>query len=271
MTEGIPPRAFSIWYQGADAAPPSIRRAFASNARAARASGWTFDVYDADGLRDAARQCGVLEAYDAYDHMHQRIDLGRLCLLYLHGGVSVDADQTFVKPCGRLPLLRSTVPVFSEVACRRRTLLDRMCHRVVSLGARRAVNNAMIMSPERSPTMLHIARTVAARPRLRLGNSMLEVLSTTGPVSVSHAVSDLIEAGHVRLIPATVVEPCSLRFQDVVSQALLGIKGKCTRFKNTVVVHPYTMSWFSAKGNVTMLLACVLCACACSVALRRRR
>lgn len=250
---GIPPLAFSIWFQGQATAPPAVQRVLRNNRRKARASGWDFVVFDGDDLRRACVECGVSEVYDAYRHMHQRIDLGRLCLLYVHGGVSVDADQRFIKPCGALPHLASTTPVLSEVGCRRGHTL---CHRALSLGARLSVNNALIMSPARSPTMLEIARRVAGRPRPSLGNPMLDVQVTTGPLSVSHAVSDMIADGRVKVMSATVVEPCSLQFGNTLRQAFTGRRARCAVFEDTVAVHPYSMSWFSPKDNAKM--CCVL-------------
>jgi hypothetical protein len=250
---GIPPLAFSIWYQGQAAAPPDVRRVLRNNRRKAHASGWEFVVFDGKDLRRACVECGVGEVYDAYRHMHQRIDLGRLCLLYVHGGVSVDADQRFIKPCGALPHLRGTTPVLSEVGCRRGHAL---CHRAVSMGARHSVNNALIMSPTRSPTMLEIVRRVASRPHLRLGNPFLDVQVTTGPMSVSHAVSDMIADGRVKVMSATIVEPCSLNFGNTLRQAFTGHRARCAVFPDTVAVHPYTMSWFSPKDFVKM--CCVL-------------
>lgn len=266
---GIPPLAFSIWYQGAAAAPPDVRRVLRNNRRKARASGWEFAVFGGDDLRRACVECGVGGVYDAYRHMHQRIDLGRLCLLYVHGGVSVDADQRFIKPCGALPHLRSATPVLSEVGCRRNQPL---CHRAWTLGARRSVNNALIMSPARSPTMLEIVRRVASRPRLHLGNPMLDVQLTTGPLSVSHAVSDMIDDGRVKVMSATIVEPCSLHLGNTLRQAFTGQKARCAVFRDTVAVHPYSMSWFSPRDNMkTSCLCCVACCALLAILVFRRR
>ena len=259
---GIPPLAFSIWYQGQDAAPPAVQRVLRSNRRQARASGWNFAVFDGGDLRRACVQCGVGKVYRAYRHMHQRIDLGRLCLLYVHGGVSVDADQRFIRPCGALPNLDSDVPVMSEVGCHHaNTHANALCHRAMTLGARRSVNNALIMSPARSPTMLEIVHRVARRPRLSLGNPMLDVMVTTGPLSVSHAVSDMIQDGRVRVMAATVVEPCSLHLANTLRQAFTGQRARCGVFRDTVAVHPYSMSWFSPWDNARtcgLLLVLVL-------------
>lgn len=271
----IPALAFSIWYQGEGRAPEATRRAFAHNREVARRSGWAFRVFDADDLRAACETCGVRSVYDSYPRMHQRIDLGRLCLLFVHGGVSVDADQLFVRGFDALPHLDSNEPVLSQVSCGAN---DAVCHRIVSLGAPRALNNALVMSPRGSRTLLSIIHRIASRPILRTPSAALDVMATTGPTSFSHAVADMVSSGRVRTMPAAIVEPCSQQMATVAG-VLLGGRGEntCRPFESSVAVHPYTLSWAGGFAPAVCLalaaLVVVLCWSAALVerAMGRRR
>lgn len=260
----IPKTAFSIWIQGEDEAPLKVKDVFATNRALAEGCGWTFAVYDEEDLKVAAHVAGFYEKFASYGRMHQKIDFGRLCVLAVLGGVSVDADQTFVKPPSELPCLDSDVPVFSEIACEEGS---RLCHFLMSAGAKTNVNNALIMSPAGSADMLSIVRRVAERPSPRTGSGFVDVQLTTGPIAISHIVSRMKEEGRARTIPAGVVEPCSLDgavLLDLLSGTAGG--GRCRAREESVAVHRYEASWAtdfvrgsSAASAALLLLIVVAC------------
>lgn len=257
----IPKTLFSIWIQGEENAPGKVKEVFESNRELAESCGWTFTVYDEEDLKAASHAAGFYDKYASYDKMHQRIDFGRLCVLAVLGGVSIDADQRLVKPPSELPLLGSDVPVFSELACED----SRVCHFLMSAGADTNVNNALVMSPRNSEEMKSVVRRVASRPVVRSGSGFIDLQFSTGPISMSHIVSSMKREGRAKTIPAGVVEPCSLDSSALLG-LLSGVSGgaKCSARKESVAVHAYEASWAtdfargaSASSALVLLVAIV--------------
>jgi mannosyltransferase OCH1-like enzyme len=85
-----------IWYQGIDAIPIKyqsvIRDIQDMN------TDWTLRVWVAADLEQLANKHNVLNKYNSYTKMHQKIDLGRYLLLYEYGGLSMDIDVKPVRP-----------------------------------------------------------------------------------------------------------------------------------------------------------------------------
>ena len=236
----IPKTLFSVWFQGENEAPEKVKEVFAANRALAEGCGWTFTVYNEEDLKCAAHAAGFYEKFASYDRLHQKVDFGRMCVLAVLGGVSVDADQKFVKPPSELPHLDSDVPVFSEIACED----SKLCHYLWSIGADTNVNNALIMSPRGSAEMMSIVEKVAARRSVRTGSGFVDVQMTTGPIVISHIVSRMKREGRARTIPAGVVEPCSLD-SAVLFDLLAGTTGggRCVARKESVALHMYESSW----------------------------
>jgi mannosyltransferase OCH1-like enzyme len=262
----IPKTLFSVWFQGEENATSKVKEVFAANRALAESCGWTFTVYDEEDLKCAAHAAGFYEKFASYERLHQKVDFGRMCVLATLGGVSVDADQKFVKPPSGLPHLDSDVPVFSEIACED----SKMCHYLWSVGADTNVNNALIMSPRGSREMMSIVEKVAARRSVRTGSGFVDVQMTTGPIVISHIVSRMKKEGRAKTMPAGIVEPCSLDsavLLDLLSGTTGG--GRCKAREESIAVHKYESSWATdfVHGSSAM---CALAILAAIIASRRR-
>jgi hypothetical protein len=214
----VPLVLHQIWYQGVDAVPPAL----AANAARLQALNpdWQYRVWDAAGLRAACAEMGtkVVARWDAFMHMHQRIDFGRYVVLCLHGGLSVDFDVVALRPLTpglkEAGLLRSQVPVFSHIG----GVGDAETFMVTwGRRTRRLVNNAMILTPAGVPGMRELVDALTVPTALevlisgqgsRLGARHL-IMVSTGPERVSDVVDGLAERALVRVISPRLFEPCN--------------------------------------------------------------
>ena len=158
LNEYCPNIAHQIWYQGETALGTRFSD-YRASVRSANPE-WTWLIHDADDLKTAVDRVGgkASLAYDAATVMHQRIDLGRLCLLHEYGGISVDMDMAAggllcdvsVREDSEMLLLHLVLqPTISAIYVSLHQLHDRTC----PLRRLRCINNAIFACKPGSKAM----------------------------------------------------------------------------------------------------------------------
>ena len=251
-----------IWFQGESQLPDKYRdnmnRVREVNPR------WEHRVWDDIKMREACRQCGWGKAYDACRHMHQKIDFGRYVVLYLFGGISIDADVSPIQP---LDTLWDKISLTND-----RVIVSKLpLHGVeASLMSLRNVpwflNNATIICPR--PRMSgqrllceHMADRLVNPPRViyALGTPMMQINWTTGPCFFTTIFLDHMDREQYELLPASYFEPC------------VGHDHQCSVDKNVSILnHHHDSTWHSSSmfiesyyflkhrvGDLLLLVACI--------------
>ncbi len=265
-----------FWFQGADKVPPkyhaSMQRLRELNPE------WDHHVWEDRDLRAACAEVGpdALQAYDRARIMHQKIDLGRMCMLYVHGGVSLDMDIQPLRPLSDIPgiervhqLTLSLLPLSSFESI----FATRACHKFRDDQICSAVNNACLIAPPRDPALLHVIRYCSSqllheKPR---GIDVDSVARTTGPMAVAHALMSMPPGLKATMLPARYLEPC------------IGADAHCRPGADAVLYHQHDNTWvpgeltafftlyFEAKHNWELVLVAVVLALLAYRMLRRRR
>lgn len=93
----IPKYIHQIWYQNWSNLPSK----YVENVKSVidMNPGWTHLEWDDSSMREVMKSIGqeYLDKYDSFQLMHQKIDFGRIGILYMYGGVSVDTDARSLK------------------------------------------------------------------------------------------------------------------------------------------------------------------------------
>lgn len=99
----IPLITHQIWMQGWDKLPDK----FKINVKNLEEKNPEFKhmKWDEKGLREecAKISVAVLEKFDSFKYIIQKVDLGRYAVLYNYGGISVDTDMASFKPIAGVP------------------------------------------------------------------------------------------------------------------------------------------------------------------------
>ena len=233
----IPRTVHLIWFQGADHIPAK----YLANMQRLRSlnPGWNIQVWSDAGLRAAAAALGVAQAYDAATVMHQKIDLGRYCVLYIHGGITIDMDTWALRPLDSLPQLRTLdrlavtpIPTNSlesavaHMGCLQLPGSTQLCTHI---------NNACLLAPAKDPALMRIIQHCSHKlldPPSALSTEFL-VNNTTGPSRFTKAVQQL-PAGMVTILPSAYFEPC------------VGYDSYCTVPSETILLHEHDGTWLSS-------------------------
>lgn len=252
-----------IWFQGESNIPEKHKASVAALKR--MNPSWRHVMWDEPSLRETCLAMGrdVAELFDAYPHMHQKIDLGRYCVLHEYGGVSVDVDVIPLRPFDTLlDLIDDENKILvSRINAEK---WEMIVSNAIAQGTLRdtTINNAIIIAPRPGNLALHhlVRSLVCEGPRSDNGASkMQQIMVTTGPPNFTRRV--LQRRDHVKVLDPKYFEPC------------VGYDPTCGPSKESVIYHQHDGTWlqphtrmsaayyYHLKSHATMhalLITCVL-------------
>jgi mannosyltransferase OCH1-like enzyme len=243
----IPFALHQIWFQGRAELPP----VYAAYVRLLRATnpGWQHTLWDDKSL---ALQCELLgpryaAKYAGFRYMHQKIDYGRMVVLLLYGGASVDMDMIALKPMTALPAL-------SDPDAEGKLVISRMGaggvgtplvqERLMLLAAGMdssevphgpTLNNAVLLCAPGNAALRHVIDEVTALPASlsESDSAFAAIQQTTGPMRLSRIVAGMAPElrDQVHLIGSEFFEPCH------------GADPACAPMDSTVLFHKHDGTW----------------------------
>lgn len=218
-----------IWFQGHDKIIEPYRSIMGRCAE--MNSDWEHMTWSDETLRREcyafSEECGRI--YDAYDIMHQKIDLGRYVVVCNYGGISLDGDAVCMRPLSEMKFPHDKIMV---------TSFDLAWVERVASGL--ALNNATIFSPfPNNREMIRLVEQVVAQgDGKHISNHMWRVNKTTGP-SIFQKVVESLPPDKVYIAPGKLFEPC--------------VVNDCTSDETTFVEHRHTGSWLDGVPNTIRL------------------
>ena len=222
----IPKIVHQIWWQ--EDAPEYVHQSV--SAVKAMNENWVHKLWDDRSLRSA---CGdideeVLSCYDGFTLMHQKIDLGRLAVLYLHGGVSLDMDITPVKPLDDL-----SMPFRIAVS---RSPVRSSQNFILSGGMKKACNNALIICEKENDVIRKVInRVIRTKNYQSWISNYFTIQWTTGPFNFSKVIEE-------NRNDVTILDPKYFEFD--------GSPGR--KDPDSIIFHHHTNTWISARFAVVL-------------------
>ena len=224
-----------IWMQGADNVPDTYR-AYADRLRRLNPT-YEYRLWSKEDLERACAEIGPrhLKAFRTCRFMHQQIDFGRYCIVYLHGGITVDMDAEPLRPfdplVARLPDHSLIVSQFP---------MNTLESSILSLRPQHWwLNNATLISKRPGNPACRVLvdkvadRILASRWWTTVAPQSVVVSYTTGPMFFMHVFRDLLEPGTFIVLPYKYLEPCS------------GLHSSCKVPQDAILNHKHDGTWLS--------------------------
>ena len=233
--EAVPRITHQIWMQGWSELPAK----FAENVDLLHKLNPEYEhmQWDDAGLR---HQCSILgpdvvAKYDSFQHLVQRVDLGRYVVAYNFGGVTVDVDMKSFKPISATPGLATSDFIVSQSAFPA-TLVG-------------FINNALIMVKPQHPLLLEIITEICAFGAKEEDYMTKEMYigATTSPSPITPFYR-IIKAhpSEVKIIDSRYFEPC------------FSVDPVCTPNGEAIMDHKHELSWFSGGFKVFVSILIVV-------------
>jgi len=243
----VPRVAHMIWLQGFDALPAKYAPYMEKNRQFCAEHGYALMLWDGAAIEAllADEEPRWLAKYRAYPHVHQRVDVGRYCIAYLFGGVTVDCDAYVLRDPLASPAVRGLLDAQLQRGPGATVISESvgtgLQARVLTMGMHsRLLNNACIITtPRRSELRRFIEWVPTAPPPVLLGGltdvaamlsqKVVDIHCTTGPSAFTYWFAEAERRGSVGVTDYDVLEPC-------------GLQG-CFTSDKTAIVHEHTSSW----------------------------
>lgn len=142
----IPKLAHTIWMQGADKIPADYKSNLLETQKLN--PDWKILIWDRNSIREELKKLGdkYLQKFDSFHILHQKVDFARYALIYIHGGLSIDADAKAIKPFSEIPYIdeKNFIVGYSN--------MDKVSTAVHGY-ENRTINNSVIIASPRHPVL----------------------------------------------------------------------------------------------------------------------
>ncbi len=231
----VPKTTHQIWMQGWSELPAK----FAENVELLHRLNPEYEhmQWDDAGLR---LQCAVLGThvvakYDSFQHLVQRVDLGRYVVAYNFGGVTVDVDMKSIKPLDKTPGLATSDFIVSQSA---------FPANMVGF-----INNALIMVRQHHPVLLEIIEAICAGSAKEEDYMSKEMYigATTSPAPSSPFYRIIMaHRSEITIMDSRYFEPC------------FSVDPVCAPDSTAIMDHRHELSWFSGGFKVFVSILIVV-------------
>ena len=239
----FPQNIFQIWIQGQENITNDIFKQNIHNWKILNPD-WNYICADDKMMQDAcslfSQRC--LNAYLKAKAMHTKIDLGKIVLLYLQGGIAVDMDMYILR---NLTSSKHIQQIIQEYETNKKPILGLSKVNISNLesliysGYPTMYNNAVFVASPKNILLKNWIETIIYNIE-RLENSNLSNTSyvsyTTGPVLFNKFIERNKDNNLSQIVSfeSIVFEPCN-------------VDKSCVINTYTIAIHNFEMSWLSNK------------------------
>jgi mannosyltransferase OCH1-like enzyme len=147
----------------------------------------------------------VLDKFNSFPYLIQKVDLSRFVVLYNYGGVSIDTDMKSLKPIDTTPNIESADCIVSMGS--------------FPLNVLGYTNNAVFLIKPRHPLMYDIINSIVESNKKESSyfSKELYIDATTGPRFVDSIVKrhDVIKIDNIYYEPCNEYFPCSIDAESI--------------------------------------------------------
>lgn len=214
-----------IWFQGKENIPKKYYNNIKTNKNILQ--DWQYIIWDDFSIQKLLEKMGkkYLDKYNNYKYLHQKVDYGRYCILYIYGGFYVDIDAYIIKDPSYI------INKFKGYEVYLSYLNLYLYENLITIGETSTINNGIILAYPKSELMFNLINKCPDKTLFTF-SKYIEITMTTGPKIFSKFVN---ETKKVKIFNYDVFEPC--------------IRHKCDITNNTIVVHKHENSWINPIIN----------------------
>lgn len=216
-----------IWLQGKDKIPENNVNMYKTVSKTN--PNWKHIIWTDTSIKEYFKnKKDIMDVYNKFPYLHQKVDFIRYCILWEFGGIYLDMDITVIKSFDTL------VEKFKDYECIVSTInIDKMDSYIMCIN-NKCINNGIIIAKKQSKFMKSIIDEVMDNPECTwydLTTSMC-VNRTTGPIMFSRMYEkyNLENPGQIKLLDPSYLEPCLL-------------EGICDVKDNTYTIHHHDITW----------------------------
>lgn len=234
----FPKNIFQVWYQGYNNLSQSKFKENVKNWKLLN-DDWNYNFLDGSNLEAACEAYSedCLTAYNKFNTLHVKVDLGKIVMLYLYGGIMIDMDMYALRSLKFSKVVNDIIEEYEQnnkpimgVSKSAGNFVERMIQ---------TYGNAVMISSPKNPLLKEWIDLVIFRLLNSPQNSgdYFIISTTCGPLMFSNFIKENLGNNvysKIVEIDYTIFEPCLL-------------DGKCDITDDTISVHKFELSWIPKK------------------------
>lgn len=225
----IPKNIHQIWFQGENNIPDKYKENIITIKK--YHTNWNYTLWTNDTIKNILSG-DLLNLYNNYVHMHQKIDFAKYVILFKFGGVYLDMDVKSLKPLDTLIDENKNKDI---IVSKTNT---NFFESIVACSKFECINNGVIIASPNNKILKHIINYCLSVGNCNsLLNKELCINITTGPLMFTKIINKYRNDSTL-ILNNDYFEPCSYT--------------KCTITDNTFTKHQHELSWMSS--NVKLFL-----------------
>lgn len=232
---------FQIWYQGKENIPNETFKENVKNWEVLNPD-WKYVLADDAMLK---KVCGMfsqkcLNAYNRAKAMHTKIDLGKIVLVYLYGGIAVDIDMYVLRSLNSSEQIKQIISDYNydqKHVLGLSKLNITNIESVINSGYPSMFNNAVFLASPKNPLLKKWIETVIdniSHLEKKNYDKMNYVAYTSGPIVLNKFI---YENKNINLSKIITFEPIMFEPCDFINS--------CQIENNTIAIHNFELSWLS--------------------------
>jgi mannosyltransferase OCH1-like enzyme len=238
MVSVLDKNIYQVWYQGCNNIPNEKFKINIASWKQFNPE-WKYHCIDDNDMREACKNFSkeCLDAYDKTKNMHTRIDLGRLVLLYLNGGIYVDMDMYALRPLSYSKQINDLISQTEKPHVLGLSMINLyMFEHYIMNQKSTSFNNASVVSSKGNPIIKELVEYyIGLIMKLDVTNGGFEYVNkTTGPRNFNLMIDSLSrkykDSVYIEHLNYDVLEPCDAN-------------GVCHVSDNTISLHNFELSW----------------------------
>ena len=200
---------------------------------------WKYHFLDNDDLQSACQSYSeeCLNAYNIAEVLHTKIDLGKLVMIYLNGGIMVDMDMYALRSLDSSKVITDIINTYESNGIPIIGLSLNNVNTIESYtinGTSITYNNAMVISSAKNPLLKVLIDHIINNINNYTGKEYTKtsyVQFTTGPRVFNQVIDKNKKISEIISFDYTLFEPCKPGTT------------LCDITDNTLAIHNYEMSW----------------------------
>ena len=223
----IPKIIHQIWYQGKDKIPTDLQKD--SDEIIKIHPKWKYIIWDDDLIKKYFKNnTKILSTYNKLEHLHQKVDYMKYCILHELGGVYVDMDVTILKSFDEI------VKQYDNYECILSNININIMENYILCRNKECINNGIIISQPKSNFMFNLINEIHKNYNCQYSdlNKSMCINRTTGPLLFTKIYNNYENKSKIKILDWSYFEPCVL--DDI-----------CDVKENTILIHRHNTTWIN--------------------------
>jgi mannosyltransferase OCH1-like enzyme len=246
MTNKIPKIIHQIWIQGHDKIPDKLKIFQQQILKLHNNDKWKYILWDDNKIIELISKVNkvLLDTYLSFTYLHQKVDLAKLIILYVFGGIVIDMDAYTIK---KLDTLFDKYNNYDFIISYFRNI-GYIGNYVICGQTSQCFNNGNFISKQHANILLYMINHIVNNSKCSVFDFKENCINkSTGPLFFNSVINRYISDNNItnkssiNILDYKILEPCDGN-------------NNCDIIKDTYIIHKHEHSWHNGFMKIITIM-----------------